>query len=196
MNETIRQARIRIITLTPCEALAQMMRGQRRRAMHRSNAGLERFRRNTAAQAATGREAREVVLRDMGDIPNGAKWYIADIVEEFKVEGEPDDVVHINTTLVRADSPEEALEKAFALGQEGDDSYRNPFGKLVTVRFRGLRNLSVIDGELEHGTELLFERKEGMSEQEMRDLVRERDRLNVFRPIKSYEDDPEDQGPD
>ena len=127
----------------------------------------------------------------MGYIPNGAKWYIADIVREFKVEGEKEDVVHIDTTLVRADSPEEAFENALALGRRGEDSYRNPFGKLVTVLFRGLRNLNVIDGELEHGTELLFERKGGMSEQELKDLLREKDQLNVFKSIKSYVGDAE-----
>ncbi len=127
----------------------------------------------------------------MGYIPSGAKWYIADIIREFKVEGEKEDVVHIDTTLVRADSPEEAFENALVLGRGGEDSYRNPFGKLVTVLFRGLRNLNVIDGELEHGTEVLFERKRGMSEQELRDMVRQKDQLNVFKPVKSYVDDAE-----
>ncbi len=127
----------------------------------------------------------------MGFIPDGAKWYIADIIHEFNVEGEQENVVHIDTTLIRADSPEEALEKALELGREGKDSYRNPFGKLVTVSFRGLKDLNVVDGELEHGTELLFDRKEGLSEMEMRKLVTEKDQLNVFRPIKSYEDDPD-----
>ena len=127
----------------------------------------------------------------MGYIPNGAQWYIADLVQEFNIEGEQDNVVHIDTTLIRADSPEEALAKALELGPEGNGSYRNRFGKLVTVAFRGLKDLNVVDGELEHGTELLFERKDGLSEAEMSNLVRERDQLNVFRPIRSYEDESE-----
>lgn len=131
----------------------------------------------------------------MGYIPDGAKWYIADIVQEFNVEGEQDNVVHIDTTLIRADSPEEALEKALELGREGKKSYRNSSGRLVTVSFRGLKDLNVVDGELEHGTELLFDRKEGLSEIEMSNLVRARNQLNVFRPIKSYEDDPEGSEP-
>ncbi len=127
----------------------------------------------------------------MGYVPSGAKWYIAEIVREFKVEGVQDDVVHIDTTLVRASSPEEAFEKALALGGEGDDNYQNSQGRLVTARFRGLRNLDVVDGELEHGSEILFERKEGVSETEMRNLVREKHLLNVFRPVKSFEEDSE-----
>jgi hypothetical protein len=125
----------------------------------------------------------------MGYIPEGAKWYIADIIQEFKIEGEHDNVVHIDTTLVRADSPDEAFEKALALGREGEGSYKNSSGRLVTVCFRGLWNLNVVDGELEDGTELLFERKDGISELELRNLVREKDQLNVFRPVKSYIDD-------
>jgi|HubBroStandDraft_1064217.scaffolds.fasta_scaffold221527_2 hypothetical protein len=131
----------------------------------------------------------------MGYIPEGAKWYIADIVQEFKIEGERENVVHIDTTLVRADSPDEAFERALALGREGEDSYKNSSGRLVTVRFRGLKDLNVVDGELEHGTELLFERKDGMSELEMGDMVRKKDQLNVFRPVKSYIDDEKSPGP-
>jgi hypothetical protein len=132
----------------------------------------------------------------MGYIPEGAKWYIADIVHEFNVEGVQDNVVHIDTTLIRADSPEEAWEKALELGREENATYKNPSGRLVTLAFRGLKDLNVVDGELEHGTELLFDRKEGLSEMEMRQLVREKDQLNVFRPVKSYqEDDPEGSEP-
>lgn len=129
----------------------------------------------------------------MGYIPKGAKWYIADLIQEFKIEGEKENVVHIDTTLIRADSPEEAYEKALTLGREGQyyGSYKNPYDKLVTILFRGLRNLDVVDGELEHGTELLFERRDALSEQEMSDLIREKDQLNVFRPIESYVDDPD-----
>ena len=124
----------------------------------------------------------------MGHIPARAKWYIADLIQEFKIEGESENVVHIDTTLIRADSPEEAYEKAVALGREGQDygSYKNTDDKLVTISFRGLKDLNVVDGELEHGTELLFERRDGLTEEEMSDLVRGKDQLNVFRPIESY----------
>lgn len=127
----------------------------------------------------------------MGYIPSRAKWYIADLVQEFKIEAERENIVHIDTTLIRTDSPEEAFEKALALKREGDGrSYKNAYDKLVTVLFRGLRDLNVVDGELEHGTELLFERRDGISEQDMNHLVRGKDQLNVFRPIRSYVDDP------
>jgi hypothetical protein len=46
----------------------------------------------------------------MGYIPPGAEWYLAEIVEEFRIAGESENIVHTNLVLVRADSPDE-LEK-------------------------------------------------------------------------------------
>jgi hypothetical protein len=42
----------------------------------------------------------------MGFIPKGARWYLADIVLEHIIAGDPRNVVHINTHLVEAGSPE------------------------------------------------------------------------------------------
>ena len=42
-----------------------------------------------------------------------------------------------------------------------EQSYKNPDGKCVTFRFRGLRDLNVVHGELEHGTEIIYSRKHG-----------------------------------
>ena len=56
----------------------------------------------------------------MGDIPENAKWYLADIVQEITVEDDPHNVVHTNLVLIRADSPEEAYQKAMELGLAGE----------------------------------------------------------------------------
>jgi hypothetical protein len=52
----------------------------------------------------------------MGYIPEDAKWYLAEIVEEITVEEDSRNVVHRNLHLIRADSPEEAYRKAIELG--------------------------------------------------------------------------------
>ena len=62
----------------------------------------------------------------MGYIPEDAKWYLADIVLQIAVDDDPRSVVHINLVLIRADSPEEAYEKALALGAEGEASSTVP----------------------------------------------------------------------
>ena len=72
----------------------------------------------------------------MGYIPKGAKWYLADIVQQITVEGDPRNVVHKNLVLIRADSPEEAYEKAMDLGVAGEASWENIDGNRVTFRFR------------------------------------------------------------
>jgi hypothetical protein len=74
----------------------------------------------------------------MGYIPEVAQWYLADIVIEITVEGDPRNVVHTNLTLIRADSPEEAFGKANEWGRAGEQTYLNPAGARVVFRFRGL----------------------------------------------------------
>lgn len=119
----------------------------------------------------------------MGYIPQDAKWYLADIVEQISVEGDSRNVVHSNLVLVRADSPEEAYQKALELGMAAEQTFENPEGNLVTIRFRGLRDLNVIHDDLEHGAELTYQEKLGMEEPEIAEWVRPKEDLGVFRPI-------------
>jgi hypothetical protein len=126
----------------------------------------------------------------MGYIPKDAKWYLADIVMETTVQGDSRNVVHVNTTLVRADSPSEAYDCAQKLGEQGETSYENSRGKMVATRFRGLRSLDVIHDELEHGAELSYSERIAVPEEEVKELIAPRERLGVFRPIRPS------QGPD
>src|ERR1700687_1235356 len=100
----------------------------------------------------------------MGYVPKDARWYLADIVEEIKIEGEKRSLVHVNIVLVESDSSENAYEKALKLGRQCNHTYKNTEGKKVTCRFRGLRDLNVIHGELDHGTELIYQRRVGLTQ--------------------------------
>lgn len=120
----------------------------------------------------------------MGYIPKNAKWYLADIVEEIFIEDDPQNVVHINTVLIRADSPEEAYTKAMELGKEGEHTYENTDDKQVKLTFRRLRNLDVIHDELEHGTELFYDEQIGVDNAEIERMLRPKEQLGVFRPIQ------------
>ena len=108
------------------------------------------------------------------------RWYTAELVEEFLVEGVEGHLVHINMILVRADSPDGAYERALWFGGGGEDSYENPEGKRVTVRFRGLRSLNPVAGDLEEGDVLTWEEKAGLSEEDVAALVRNRENLGAF----------------
>ena len=118
----------------------------------------------------------------MAYIPPHSKWYLAEIVEEFVIEGEPANIVHTNLVLVRADSPEEAYDRAIQLGHERELQYTNPEGKAVKVTFCGLRDLNVIHGELAHGTELIYERQVGISPRDLNKWVTSKENLGVFGP--------------
>ena len=117
-------------------------------------------------------------------IPPNAKWYLADIVIEYIIQDEPDRLVHTNLILIRADSPEEAYQKALIVGHAYETIYSNSEGKRVTETFKGLHGLNVIHEELQHGAELAYQKHVGMSDQELAAWIRPKERLNVFRDGK------------
>jgi hypothetical protein len=49
---------------------------------------------------------------DAGFIPEGACWSLAALVLEYTIEGDHRNVVHVDTHLIEAESPEQAYEKA------------------------------------------------------------------------------------
>src|SRR5262249_18483659 len=106
-----------------------------------------------------------------------------EIIEEIQVEGEPQSIAHINFTLVRADSPKEAYDKAIELGKELECSYKNTDSKFVTIIFRGLRDLNVIHDELEHGAELIYQEKIDLTSEQIVQMVREKGQLSIFLPM-------------
>ena len=118
-------------------------------------------------------------------IPQDATWYLANLVQEISVEGEPKKVIHKNLVLIHADSPEKAFEKAIELGAQSELQYENPKGQAVQITFRGLNELCVIYDKLEHGAELQYEEIIGPSTDEIEKLLRRKEDLAVFRTITS-----------
>lgn len=119
----------------------------------------------------------------MTDIIHQAKWYIAELVIECRIENDLRNVVHVNIVLVRASSSEDAFEKAEQLGHEGADTYLNPDGRVVTFTYRGLRDLYLVyEDELEHGTELVFEEEIDVSEEDLQEMITPKSELALFRP--------------
>ena len=113
-------------------------------------------------------------------IPDDARWYLADIVLEIKIEDDARNVIHINTVLVRANSPERAYIRAIKLGREAEHKYENTDGKDVQVIFHGLRDLNVIHDKLRHGTELIYEERSELSTEQVAKLVSPKEELGVF----------------
>ncbi|EFH87679.1 DUF4288 domain-containing protein [Ktedonobacter racemifer] len=116
------------------------------------------------------------------------KWYVAEIVEEIHVEGAEENVVHRNLVLIRANSAEEAFQKAMAHGQEGEMIYDNPQGQRVTSTFRGLSNLTEIYTDLEDGEEITYYQWVGLDEDEIQSMLLPKDELDIFRQWNEEED--------
>ena len=116
----------------------------------------------------------------MGFVPRDAKWFLADIVLQITVEGDPCSVIHTNLVLVRADSSEEAFERATELGVRSESSYANPAGKTVKIKYRSLHDLNVIHEDLQHGAELTYTEHIGSDEAAIQQWVVAKDDLAVF----------------
>lgn len=115
------------------------------------------------------------------------EWYVAELVMEITVEGDSRNVVHQDLVLVRADSADEAYEKAIKFGKDAETSYGNPSGKAVEHKFRGLSKLEELNEELEDGAEITFRSSVGVSEEVLRSLVLPKVRLSLFRPPEQAE---------
>ena len=110
------------------------------------------------------------------------RWYLAEIVTETRMASEHENVVHNNLILIRASSAEEAYEKTMAHGREMEDTYQSPEGGTVTILFRGLSDLNVIQDELEDGAEIAYEEMLDMSEEDIQEMLQPKDELGVFQP--------------
>lgn len=127
----------------------------------------------------------------MAYVPENARWYLADVVIEHKIEDEPRNVIHINTLLVRANSPERAYQRALKLGKDAEHEYQNSDDKTVRVLFRGLRDLAVIYEPLRSGCEIIYSERVGLTEEETAKIVSPKEELGVFEEVqKPSKNDP------
>ncbi len=120
----------------------------------------------------------------MAHVPKNAEWFLADLVQEIRVEGSRRNIVHINHVIIRANSPGEAYSRALRLGKRSAVSYLNEYGKTVTVRFRGLQNLDVIYDPLGDECEVMFQERLGVSERGIRKMIVPKRKLEAFLPIR------------
>lgn len=128
----------------------------------------------------------------MGYVPKDARWFVAELIVEIKIDGNPRNVVHINTVLVNADSPEHAYQRANELGATYNSTTENESGHAVHTSFLGLRDLFVMYDEPVHGAEVFYEEKVGVEQAELSTFIRGKESLTVFIPWEP----PSDNTPD
>ena len=126
----------------------------------------------------------------MGFIPDDSRWYLADIVLELQVEGDPQNLVHTNVHLIEAETPDRAYDKAVTLGRDAEDDYPNTDSKRVRIIFRGIGHLDVIHDPLEDGAELEYREEVGVPDNQLRAQIPPRHLLNVFAPRQPKADGP------
>lgn len=118
-------------------------------------------------------------------------WYLADILILIRVQGDNRNVVHINTVLINAASPELAYEKALAVGRSYEVDDINPAGMAIKTTFCGLCDLNLIPSELTDGEEIIFEELVGVEDAEISKRIRTREDLGVFRKRPAKKDRPD-----
>lgn len=109
-----------------------------------------------------------------------SEWYLAQFIIEFLVEGDTENVVHVNSVLVRAESPEACYSKALHHGLGGNSQYFNPNGRRVTSRFRGFYDIRRISRQLEDGTAWACCRTETISEEQIQSAICPKESLSAF----------------
>ncbi|HQU83693.1 MAG TPA: DUF4288 domain-containing protein [Pyrinomonadaceae bacterium] len=113
-------------------------------------------------------------------------WYIAGILLRFEVVGvkelQPNNrfLSWENKHLIKAETPDEAYEKALKLGKESEDDYINPDGENVRWVFEGLTGLLPIYEELEDGAEIIWIKRENKTLKTIRKLAKNKEELEVF----------------
>ena len=113
-------------------------------------------------------------------------WYLAELIQEFRAADSDSSLIHINWILVNARDAEEAYTKSLQEGQYYNTEQFDADGILVTVTFRGLRNLTEIHEELEDGAEIAYDEMEEVTDAEIEKLITPKDQLNVFLPRLDY----------
>lgn len=108
-------------------------------------------------------------------------WYIAEVAVLFDFGSESAPMLQNNFVLIRASTPDHALEAAQRRGQLYEDEYVNTDGKPVVCKFVGIRNLHEVYDALEDGAELLYEEFTLQSKEEAAAYVRPKRDLAVFR---------------
>jgi len=106
-----------------------------------------------------------------------SQWYVAVLVMQCKIDGEPSGSVDLQIRVVNAPDHESAYTKALFLGAKAQDSYPTTDGGTVRWEFKGLHELDVILAEtLEDGTEIWNQ----MPKMAPSELVREKALLTAF----------------
>ncbi len=110
-------------------------------------------------------------------VPSDVQWFIAEQVQELRVEGQDTSLVYINSILVKADTEESAFNHAVELSRHLNHEYENTNGAKVRSVFRGLSDLNPVHDKLEDGAELWFYSRDEQTEEQIAAMVQTKEKL-------------------
>lgn len=108
-------------------------------------------------------------------------WYIAEIAILFDFGATSAPLLQNNFVLIRASTPDDALDAAHRRGHLYADKYVNTDGNPVICEFVGIRNLHEVYDNLDDGAELLYEEFTLHTTDEAVSYIRLKSELAVFR---------------
>jgi hypothetical protein len=107
--------------------------------------------------------------------------YIAELVQECRVQGIKRSLVWVNIHIIKAKSAEEAYAKAIKLGREHNSKYKaGEDARPASWTFRGLRQLLPVYEKIADGSEIMFEGHEDIKPSEVKKMVRPKRKLVAF----------------
>jgi hypothetical protein len=112
--------------------------------------------------------------------------YVAELIMEIKISKEPRNIIHRQFHLVYAANPKDAYRRALSLGKRYEDSYENPEGKRVQVKFHGIARLDELLDKLGDGAELTYDEYVGVTKREINELIPPKSKLQVFSKNTAY----------
>lgn len=95
-------------------------------------------------------------------IINNKNWYLVEIIERCETNAIDDIrplrrcIVYGNYHMIKAESVEEAYDKAEKIGREGNFNFKNADKKDMKWEFIGIGDLLPIYEDIEDGAELMF----------------------------------------
>lgn len=118
-------------------------------------------------------------------------WYIVEIIEKLEpvLRNESNDLRRVTTWgnhhLIKADSPEQAYEKAVKLGKDGEYKFMNADKVEMEYIFVGIADLLPIYEDLEDGAEIMWTDYGFISDRRTKKMSRTKlEILKEFKPKK------------
>ena len=110
------------------------------------------------------------------------KWFIAELLQEFRAIDADTSLLWINWILIQAVDAEEAYTKSVTFSQDynQNEGTFTTEGVPVIVRFRGLHDLHEILEDLADGSTLIYETFGTLDEEEIKRKIRPKESLSVF----------------